>query len=80
MSLVIAKWTIAEYHRMIEAGILSDRQVELLKGKIVEIPPEGEPCPVCGLIKLILLCNVTANSSICDRTTILHLLLSQQIY
>lgn len=25
MSLVIAKWTIAEYHRMIEAGILSDR-------------------------------------------------------
>ncbi|MDZ8108476.1 MAG: Uma2 family endonuclease [Nostoc sp. DedQUE12a] len=43
MSLIVAKWTIAEYHRMIEAGILSDRQVELLKGEIVEMSPEGEP-------------------------------------
>ncbi|MBD2679659.1 MULTISPECIES: Uma2 family endonuclease [Nostoc] len=43
MSLIVAKWTIAEYHRMIEAGILSDRKVELLKGEIVEISPEGEP-------------------------------------
>ncbi len=43
MSLVIAKWTIDEYHSMIDAGILSDRQVELLKGKIVEMSPEGEP-------------------------------------
>ncbi|MDZ8184533.1 MAG: Uma2 family endonuclease [Nostoc sp. ChiSLP02] len=40
MSLILAKWTIEEYHRMIEAGVLSDRQVELLKGEIVEISPE----------------------------------------
>ncbi len=43
MSLVITKWTIDEYHRMIEAGILDDRRVELLKGEIVDMPPEGEP-------------------------------------
>ncbi len=28
---------------MIAAGILDDRRVELLKGEIVEMPPEGEP-------------------------------------
>lgn len=43
MTLATAKWAIAEYHRMIEAGILDDRRVELLKGEIVEMPPEGEP-------------------------------------
>ncbi|MBD1822809.1 Uma2 family endonuclease [Cyanobacteria bacterium FACHB-DQ100] len=43
MSVTIAKWTLEEYHRMIEAGILDDRRVELLRGEIVEMPPEGEP-------------------------------------
>ncbi|MEH2048818.1 Uma2 family endonuclease [Nostoc sp.] len=43
MSVIVAKWTIDEYHRMIDAGILSDRKVELLKGEIVEMSPEGEP-------------------------------------
>ncbi|MBD2299280.1 MULTISPECIES: Uma2 family endonuclease [Nostocales] len=43
MSVIVAKWTIDEYHRMIEAGILSDRQVELLQGEIIEISPESEP-------------------------------------
>ncbi|MBD6614870.1 Uma2 family endonuclease [Komarekiella sp. 'clone 1'] len=43
MTVFAAKWTIDEYHRMIAGGILSDRQVELLKGEIVEMPPEGEP-------------------------------------
>ncbi|ALF54971.1 hypothetical protein ACX27_22530 [Nostoc piscinale CENA21] len=43
MSVIVAKWTIDEYHRMIEAGILSDRQVELLQGEIVEMSPESEP-------------------------------------
>lgn len=43
MSVTIAKWTLEEYHRMIEAGILDDRQVELLRGEIVEMSPEGEP-------------------------------------
>ena len=42
MTVTIAKWTIDEYHSMIEAGLLDNRQVELLKGKIVEMSPEGE--------------------------------------
>jgi hypothetical protein len=28
---------------MVEAGILDERWVELLKGEIVEVPPEAEP-------------------------------------
>jgi len=43
MSITTAKWTIDDYHRMIAAGILCDRRVELLKGEIVEMSPEGEP-------------------------------------
>lgn len=42
MTITVAKWTLDEYHRMIAAGILDDRRVELLKGEIVEISPEGE--------------------------------------
>jgi Uma2 family endonuclease len=42
-AVVIAKWTINEYHQMIDAGILSDRPVELLNGEIVEMSPEGTP-------------------------------------
>jgi Uma2 family endonuclease len=36
----LAKWSVDEYHRMIEAGILRDRHVELLAGEIVEMSPE----------------------------------------
>ncbi|MEC4986792.1 MAG: Uma2 family endonuclease [Oscillatoria sp. PMC 1068.18] len=42
MTLTTAKWTVADYHRMIAAGILQQRQVELLNGEIVEMAPEGE--------------------------------------
>jgi Uma2 family endonuclease len=43
MSIVIAKWTLHDYHQMIDAGILDNRQVELLRGEIVEMSPEGVP-------------------------------------
>ncbi|NJL38322.1 MAG: Uma2 family endonuclease [Leptolyngbyaceae cyanobacterium RM2_2_4] len=43
MSVTIAKWTLDEYHHMIEVGLLEHRQVELLNGEIVEMSPEGEP-------------------------------------
>lgn len=43
MTPATAKWTVDEYHRMIEAGILDDRRVELLRGVIVEMALEGEP-------------------------------------
>ena len=36
----LAKWSVEDYHRMIEAGILRDRWVELLVGEIVEMSPE----------------------------------------
>ena len=37
----LAKWSVEDYHRMIEAGILCDRNVELLRGEIVEMSPES---------------------------------------
>ncbi|ACB54272.1 hypothetical protein cce_4926 [Crocosphaera subtropica ATCC 51142] len=37
---ILAKWSIDDYHQMIEAGILRDRSVELLDGEIVEMSPE----------------------------------------
>jgi Uma2 family endonuclease len=43
MTLAVAKWTIDEYHRMIETGLLDNRRVELLRGEIIEMAPEGEP-------------------------------------
>lgn len=36
-----AKWSVSDYHRMIESGILGDRRVELIDGEIWEMPPEG---------------------------------------
>jgi Uma2 family endonuclease len=36
----LAKWSVDDYHRMIEAGILRDRRVELLAGEILEMSPE----------------------------------------
>ena len=38
-TLPIAKWSVDEYHRMIAAGLLRDRRVELLNGVIVEMTP-----------------------------------------
>jgi Uma2 family endonuclease len=36
----LAKWSVDDYHHMVETGILRDRQVELLAGEIVEMSPE----------------------------------------
>jgi Uma2 family endonuclease len=36
----LAKWSVEDYHRMVEAGILHGRHVELLAGEIVEMSPE----------------------------------------
>ncbi|MGK7902689.1 MAG: Uma2 family endonuclease [Hormoscilla sp.] len=36
----LIKWSVEDYHQMIETGILSDRPVELLAGEIVEMSPE----------------------------------------
>ena len=42
-NVTIAKWTLEQYHQMIDAGILDDQKVELLNGEIIEMSPEGEP-------------------------------------
>ncbi|EAZ88492.1 Uma2 family endonuclease [Crocosphaera chwakensis] len=36
----LAKWSVEDYHKMIEAGILSDRPVELIAGEILQMSPE----------------------------------------
>ncbi|WP_026793747.1 MULTISPECIES: Uma2 family endonuclease [Planktothrix] len=36
----LVKWSVEDYHQMINAGILCDRQVELLAGEIIEMSPE----------------------------------------
>jgi Uma2 family endonuclease len=41
MTVTLAKWTLEQYHQMIETGVLEDSRVELLNGEIVEMPPEG---------------------------------------
>ncbi len=37
----LVKWTLADYHTLIETGVLNHRNAELLNGDIVEIPAEG---------------------------------------
>jgi Uma2 family endonuclease len=41
MVVTAAQWTIDDYHRMIEAGILENRSVELLNGEIIDMVLEG---------------------------------------
>lgn len=41
MTVTTAKWTLDDYHCMIEVGLLEGRHVELLNREIVEMPPEG---------------------------------------
>jgi Uma2 family endonuclease len=41
MTVTLAKWSLEQYHQMIELGVLDDRNVELLNGEIVEMPSEG---------------------------------------
>ncbi len=36
----LVKWSVEDYHHMIETGLLSDRSVELLAGEIIEMSPE----------------------------------------
>jgi Uma2 family endonuclease len=43
MTVTTAKWTLEQYHQMIEAGILDDQPVELLNGEIIIMPSEGVP-------------------------------------
>ena len=37
------RWTVTDYFRMAEAGLLNDRRVELLNGEIIEVPAQATP-------------------------------------
>ncbi len=43
MTVATYKWTIDHYHQAVDAGIFDEQSVELLKGELVVMPPEGEP-------------------------------------
>ena len=37
------KWTVADYHQLVETGLLAGKPVELLEGELIEMSPEGVP-------------------------------------
>jgi hypothetical protein len=43
MTFTVAKWTINEYHQMIEAGLLENRRVELLRGEMLKCHRKEKP-------------------------------------
>ena len=43
MALMTKIWTLAEYHQVVDAGILDDEPVELLNGEIIVRSLEGVP-------------------------------------
>jgi Uma2 family endonuclease len=45
------RFTIDEYHRLIELGFLSERdRVELIRGELIQMTAKGTPHTVCGAI------------------------------
>jgi Uma2 family endonuclease len=55
MNTMIALFSVDDYHRMIETGILARRRVELIDGAILEMPPEGSEHAYLGETLGILL-------------------------
>ena len=43
MTATTYKWSIAEWHKLVESGVLDNKPVELLEGEIIEMSPEGIP-------------------------------------
>ena len=43
MATVTTKWTLHDYHQMVKTGLLDNKNVELIRGDIVEMAPEGKP-------------------------------------
>ena len=41
MTSIIYKWSIDEWHELVDSGVLEGKPVELLEGDIVEMSPEG---------------------------------------
>ena len=43
MTLTTYKWSIEEWHDLVDLGVLAGKKVELLEGEIIEMSPEGIP-------------------------------------
>ena len=41
MASIIYKWSINEWHKLVDSGVLEGKPVEFLEGNIVEMSPEG---------------------------------------
>jgi Uma2 family endonuclease len=41
MTTLLHHWTLEDYHRIVETGVLSESNCELLRGSIIDMPPEG---------------------------------------
>ncbi len=37
----LMKWSLKDYHDLIDNGLLADKNVELLEGELIEMPPES---------------------------------------
>ncbi|MDJ1184528.1 hypothetical protein [Roseofilum casamattae] len=42
MPITTYKWTIDRYHQAIRAGLFNEQPLELIRGELIVIPPEGE--------------------------------------
>ena len=40
-NLTTYKWSLDQWHKLIETGVLADKRVELLEGEIIKVSPEG---------------------------------------
>lgn len=43
MTVATYKWTLDRYHQAIESGVFDGQNIELLRGELIEMPPEREP-------------------------------------
>ena len=43
MSVTTYKWTLEQWHQLVETGVLAEAYVEFIEGEIVEMSPEGIP-------------------------------------
>ncbi len=43
MTLTTYKWSIEEWHDLVNSGVLAGKRVELLEGEIITMSPEGIP-------------------------------------
>ena len=41
MTLTTYKWSIEEWHKLVNTGLLEGKSVEFLEGEIIEVSPEG---------------------------------------